>query len=109
MQALTTQNDARFFPRPSEWDPSRWLNADGTVNPGTPEQREMMMSWGKGTRTCLGQYMATMDVKLTLAKVVERFAFKVAGEKTHDEMVMTDHFTLIPKGQRCGLVFSEVA
>jgi cytochrome P450 len=108
MQAYTTQRDPAFFPEPEKWDPARWI-ADGAINSGTPEQREMMLAWGKGTRACIGQHMATIEVKVLLSRLAYQFEFKLEGEQTHDDMVMTDHFTLIPKGKRCGLIFSEAA
>ncbi len=107
MQAYTTQRDPTYFSDPEKFDPSRWI-VDGAINPGTPDVREMFLVWGKGSRTCLGQYMATMELKILLARLIERFEVNLQGESTHDEMEMTDHFTLIPKGKRCGLVFSEM-
>jgi cytochrome P450 len=108
MQALTTQRNPKYFPDPDKYNPNRWIS-NGAINSGSPEAREMMLVWGKGTRACLGQHMATMEIKILLARIVDRFDAKLAGEKTHDEMEMTDHFTLIPKGKRCGLIFSEAA
>ncbi|GAB1319337.1 hypothetical protein MFIFM68171_09547 [Madurella fahalii] len=106
MQALTTQRDPANFPDPDKFDPSRWLTPDGAIYPGTPDMQEMMLVWGgKGPRVCPGRYMATMEVKLLLARLMDRFTVQLQSESTHDEMVMTDHFTLIPKGHRCGLVF----
>jgi len=108
MQATTTQRDLTYFPNPDQFDPARWLTPNGTIYPGTPEMQEMMLVWGgKGPRVCPGQYMATMEVKLLLARLMDRFTVRLQSESTHDEMVMMDHFTLIPKGKRCGLVFNE--
>jgi cytochrome P450 len=107
MQPFTVQRDPRYFPDPNKFDPARWI-ADGVINRGSPDVREMMIAWGKGPRTCIGQHMATMESKISLAKIIAEFEVQLAGEKTHEEMVMTDHFTLIPKGQRCGLIFNEV-
>jgi cytochrome P450 len=67
----------------------------------------MMLVWGKGPRTCAGQYMATMELKILLARLMGRFGVALHGEKTHADMEMTDHFVLIPKGHCCGLVFIE--
>src|SRR6266480_1282448 len=108
MQTFTTQRDPVCFPQPDMFDPNRWISPDGTVNPGTPEMHEMILVWGKGSRTCIGQRMATMEIKILLARLMERFKVRLQGEETHAEMEMTDHFTLIPKGKRCGLVFDEV-
>ncbi len=109
MQALTTQRDPTLFPEPDKFELSRWIAADGSINPGTTETREMMFMWGKGSRACLGQYMATMEIKILLARLVSRFAVALEGPQTHDDMEMTDHFTLIPKGKKCGLVFTETS
>jgi cytochrome P450 len=107
VQAYTTQRDPAYFPDPDKFDPSRWINADGTINPGTPELQDMMMVWGKGPRTCSGQYMATMELKILLARLMDRFQVALHGEKTHADMEMTDHFVLIPKGHCCSLIFTE--
>jgi cytochrome P450 len=106
MQAFTNQRNPTYFPEPDKFDPDRWIS-DGVINPGTPEMREMMLVWGKGSRTCIGQYMATMEIKILLARVLEQFEVRMQGEQTHAEMEMTDHFALVPKGRRCGLVLSE--
>jgi cytochrome P450 len=106
MQAYTTQRDPTYFPSPETFDPNRWISK-GSINSGSADQREMWLVWGKGTRICLGQHMATMEMKIVLARLIERFAVKLAGSGTHDEMEMTDHFTLIPKGKKCSLVFEE--
>ncbi|KAK3319398.1 cytochrome P450 [Apodospora peruviana] len=110
MQALTLQRDPNYFPEPDTFKPDRWISDDGKeIEYGSQEQREMMIVWGKGTRTCLGQHMATMESKIALARIVAQFEVRLpAGNKTHKEMEMTDHFTLIPKGKRCTLVVREV-
>lgn len=109
MQSYTTQRDPAHFPDPEQWRPSRWLTRDGGgIDAGTAEMREMLLGFGKGSRACLGQHMATMQIKILLARVVARFRVRLASDATHDEMDMTDHFTLIPKGRRCGLVFTEL-
>jgi cytochrome P450 len=107
MQPFTVQRDPKYFSDPDKFSPDRWVS-NGEIEHGSPDVREMMIPWGRGPRTCIGKHMATMESKISLARMIADFEVQLAGEKTHDEMVMTDHFTLIPKGQRCGLIFSEV-
>lgn len=113
MQARTTQTDPAYFsPNAGDWDPSRWLKSGSSsveINNGTPEQREMMLVWGKGSRACLGQHMAVMEIMVTVARLLAAYSLRIASDKTHDDMIMTDHFTLIPKGQRCGLTFEKAS
>ncbi|KAK5659656.1 hypothetical protein OQA88_864 [Cercophora sp. LCS_1] len=111
MPTITVQRDPAYFPNSDEFDPARWLTAgpDGEdqIFPGTPEMQEMMIAWGgKGPRACPGKRMATMEMKLLLARLMDRLTVSLASEATHDDMVMTDHFILIPEGHRCGLVFT---
>ena len=107
MQSFTVQRDPNYFPNPEKFSPDRWIS-NGEIDYGSADVREVMMPWGKGPRACIGQHMATMETKISLARIITEFGVQLAGVKTHDEMVMTDHFTLIPKGQRCGLIFNEV-
>ncbi len=106
MQAYTLQRDQTYFRDPEAFDPNRWIT-NGTIDFGGPETREMFFAWGKGSRACLGQMMATMELKILIARVIERFSVQVQGASTHADMEMTDHFTLIPKGKKCELIFSE--
>jgi cytochrome P450 len=105
MQAHTAQRNPTYFPEPERFEPSRWIS-NGAINSGSPEVRDMMLVWGKGSRICLGQHMAVMELKILLARIIDTFDVRLRGYQTHAEMEMTDHFTLIPKGKKCGLVFT---
>lgn len=108
MQAYTTNRHPGYFPDPEAFEPSRWIS-NGAITAGSAEQHDMFLSWGKGTRSCLGQHMATMELKIMLARVLDEFEVALESFRTHDDMETTDHFTLIPKGGRCGLVFEKAA
>jgi len=49
--------------------------------------------------------MAMMEMKIVITRLIERFAIRVASQRTHDDMLITNHFALIPKGGRCEVVF----
>jgi cytochrome P450 len=66
--------------------------------------RDATLTWGKGSRACLGRTMATMNMRIMAATVLSRLKVRLASEQTHDDMTHTDHFTLIPKGKKCMLI-----
>lgn len=109
VQGYTVQRDPTVFADQDRFHPTRWIEADKET---LAEMREMMLVWGgKGgaaSRMCPGQYMATMEMKLLLARVVAEFEVRLAAEETHAEMEMMAHFALIAKGGRCGLVFEPL-
>jgi cytochrome P450 len=104
MQSTTTHGDPHVFPEPNSFDPGRWI-ANGSIFQGTAEMREMLLTWGKGSRLCLGQYMAMMELKILVSRLTERCLIQLEGESTHVDMEMLDYFVIQPKGSRCRLVF----
>jgi len=104
-QSYTTQRDPFVFPSPDLFSPDRWISTQG----GTDAMRELMLVWGKGNRACLGRTMATMELKIATAAIMRRYSVRLASQKTNDDMRMTDHFTLIPKGKQCFLIFENAA
>lgn len=97
-QAYTNQRDPVVFPEPDKFDPQRWLSAPN-------EQLEAMQNrifvWGKGQRSCLGKQLAMMELRMATAALMKNFRIELGSETTDDDMEMTDHFTLIAKGQKC--------
>lgn len=48
-----------------EFDPSQWLNADGTAARGNDSKANL--AFGAGPRRCVGQSVATVEVITTIA------------------------------------------
>jgi cytochrome P450 len=64
-----THRNARFFPEPEKWDPSRWANAN--FEKSLP--RGSYFPFGGGSRKCLGEYFAIAEARLILLMVAKNF------------------------------------
>ncbi|VUC35651.1 unnamed protein product [Clonostachys rosea] len=105
-QAMSSQREATIFEDPDCFNPQRWL--DGEKNGNADIMREQILVFGKGARACLGRRLATMELKCAAAIVARRYNVKIGSPTTDDDMEMTDHFVLIPKGGKCLLELSRV-
>ncbi|NHN40195.1 cytochrome P450 [Halorubellus sp. JP-L1] len=79
--------DERWFDDPREFDPARW----------TQETREALPEYahypfGGGPRSCIGNRFATLEAKLALATILDRFAV----EPVTDEVDVSFSATLQP-------------
>ena len=72
LPVFTLQRDDRYFGRPMEFIPERWVE-------GCPEEQSLnrhvpgsWMAFGEGTRVCVGQRFALVEAKITLAKLFRK-------------------------------------
>ena len=63
-----TQRDERWFERPDEFRPERWMAEDRPT-------RFSFFPFGLGTRRCVGEPLAWLEGTLTLATLVSRWSF----------------------------------
>ena len=101
MMNYSTHHHAEFFPAPFEFNPDRWLNP-------TPEMKEAYMPFSRGSRMCIGIHLATMELKMILASVVNSWELSIGERTTDDTMSMTDHFVMMPKGGFCELYLRKI-
>jgi cytochrome P450 len=71
-----THRDERWFPKPDEFDPSRW----------TDERREQRPRWsyypfGGGSRQCIGESFAWMEAVLVLAAVAQKWRVELVDRE----------------------------
>lgn len=71
-----THRDPRYFPEPGRFLPGRWSRGA----PGRAERRAYF-PFGGGPRNCVGAGFALMEAQLVLARTVQRFRFRPAGEE----------------------------
>jgi cytochrome P450 len=73
-------HDEAIYPDPEAFKPSRFLNADGTLNKEVPDPAEA--AFGSGRRICPGRYFAQEILFLSMASILT--VFKI--EKPVDEL-----------------------
>lgn len=87
---LALHRDPRYWDRPLEFDPSRWLEeGDGAAGP------EAYFPFGYGRRNCIGSSFALTEIPLVLASVLSQWRVDVAGAGS---LRMRPTVTLRPRG-----------
>lgn len=93
-------NDPKIFPNPFEYHPERWIEAE---DKGIRLDR-YMVSFGKGSRSCVGINLAWAELYLTLAYVVMRFDMEVYDTLVErDVLIDRDFFVGVPKEESKGI------
>jgi cytochrome P450 len=68
-------HNEEIFPESFVFRPSRWLN--NPIAPSGKPLKHYMVSFGKGTRNCLGINLAKAEITIGLAMLVRRFNFEL--------------------------------
>lgn len=84
----------KYFHKPTEFHPERWLAANDTSSPFHNDHRSAIQAFGVGPRSCIGKPLAMAELHLVLARMVWRFDLeKVNTEagnlKWHEQRVFT--------------------
>lgn len=82
-------HDERWFDRPDDFDPARWL--DG-LEERLPEHA--YLPFGGGPRVCIGQHFAMMEAQLCLAALAQRVEWQVVPGQSR---ALSPAVTLRPK------------
>ncbi|KAL5333391.1 cytochrome P450 [Aspergillus crustosus] len=96
-QAYSLGRDADVFPDPERFIPSRWEHPTKLMKDG-------FMAFGAGTRSCIGVYLARMELRLALALFFKSFPKAKLSTKAgmlEQELEMKIYFLVSPKGHRC--------
>lgn len=106
MQCYTIHRDPVAFPDPDTWNPNRWLKIHEGSNDEEVSQRmkDLFLPFSRGTRACIGQHLASVELKVTVASLVRRTKLRAPKETTEESMEMIDHFLGVPSGGKCLLV-----
>jgi len=105
----TLHRDANVFPDPDTWLPKRWLapitrTGTSVVDDASRDERLKQMhrtfwAFSSGARMCIGNHLATQEMKLIIAAVLSNFELLgVANAKVDAGMVQEDAWTAQPIG-----------
>ncbi len=83
-------HDESIFPDSRQFIPERWLNDPHTTD-GIPLDR-FMVSFGRGTRSCLGITLAWTELYLTLGMMFRRYEFELHQADVTDVELGHDFF-----------------
>jgi cytochrome P450 len=94
MSIPDVSHDESIFPDSSTFSPERWLGSPALD--GVPLER-FMMSFGRGTRSCLGITLAWTELYLTLGMLFRRYRFELVEPDVRDVRVAHDFFIPVPR------------
>ena len=98
MTSIFMHENERLFPEPKTFRPERWLTPESS---GRLEK--YLVNFSRGTRGCLGQYLAQAEIYLGLAAVFRRFDLELYETTRDDIDVAHDFFNPQPKSGSVGL------
>jgi len=88
---LSAHTAETVFPNPFVFDPERWLGDAGR------ERRKFQMSFGKGSRRCLGIELARAELYLVTAALVSSFDMRLWETDESDVGFVHDYQVAFPK------------
>jgi cytochrome P450 len=84
LSPYVTHRHPDFWDNPEAFDPDRFLPARSTERP-----RHAYFPFGGGPRLCMGAHMATMEIVLIMAMIVQRFRVHlVSGHREEPECIL---------------------
>ncbi|KAM3533911.1 hypothetical protein MY4038_002789 [Beauveria bassiana] len=103
-QPYSMHRDPAVFERPDEFDPSRWVEP-------TKEMGDALMSFGRGSRVCIGQHLAQTELRMGIARFFLTFPNARVSTRegmSDDDMIESSYFIMSPKGHRCLIEVGQV-
>lgn len=88
MTVFLMHTDEALYPEPTRFDPERWMGANRRTSEKT------FAPFSRGTRTCLGMYLAWAEMYLVLAALVQNFDFDFPDATAADFEFESDRFTI---------------
>ncbi|KAL1851098.1 hypothetical protein Daus18300_012645 [Diaporthe australafricana] len=97
MTSIIQHSNEGLFPDPKEFVAERWLLADGRQNYALEKH---LISFGKGSRACLGKDLAYCELYLLTAALALRVLPSTRLRDTTIEDIEYDHDLIVPQPKR---------
>merc|ERR1719198_814268 len=72
LTSYTTHYDEKVFPEPQRFDPERWLDASGNIDPKACPTNHFI-PFGKGRYSCSGRHLLTLELPTLVAMFIRDF------------------------------------
>ncbi|KAK4873037.1 hypothetical protein RN001_015066 [Aquatica leii] len=92
ISALAIQRDPEYYPDPDKFDPERFSDENKEKRPKTA-----YMPFGLGPRICIAYTFGVMQVKITLAKILSRYKFKMNPKTKYPIEINPHTFPILPR------------
>lgn len=89
MSILDLHYNAKIFPRPDAFDPSRWLGADAERS---REMERAYAPFGRGSRQCVGLELAKEEITLMTGNLFSHFSLELFETTNRDVSIAHDYF-----------------
>ena len=96
MDAFHMHSNEKAFPEPLEFRPERWLG-DPKGPGGVRPLSNYLVPFGRGSRVCLGQHLAYMELYVGLATLFRRHDLELHETDRSDVDFVLDMVIPIPK------------
>ncbi|KAI4861310.1 cytochrome P450 [Hypoxylon rubiginosum] len=97
MTALLMHMDEKLYPDPERFEPERWVDLEARK-----KADKTFAPFSRGTRNCLGMYLAWAEMYMITSTLVHRFDFKFDGASPEQVIAFSDEFIIGTK-DRSGL------
>ncbi|RYP53693.1 hypothetical protein DL768_001376 [Monosporascus sp. mg162] len=102
---LSLHRDEKTFPDPDRFAPERWLEADELT---LGMRYAQLIPFGHGGRICLGKALATMEIKLLIAKLYSKYETAMTALSNAELMKQCSTHDAVPKALKCVVRFQSV-
>lgn len=103
MGIYDVSHDEATFPDSFAYKPERWLD-----NPRAPDGRQLsryLVTFGRGTRACVGLQLAWAELYVGLASLFRRFELEIYETDKSDVELARDRFVPRPVASSKGVHF----